>query len=331
MNSYNFEYYAQVENVVCDILNNLGYMAMQDLSAPGSAGWLVAFDGDKRYNVYLQISREWRFKDQTVLTRMHKNVRDREIQVFVGVISDEMHEKLLQDYPDVIVLDIRNLLYLVQNDEELHRKLVAVLDFSVDELEPLRPISHVRIPSQVSKSNYSASLRSKLAAWNPSMMSSAEYERICCDTLKVLFTNDLSLWREQQTSDAGLFRFDMICKIKRGNNKDFWETIERHFSSKYVVFEYKNYSKKVTQKEIFTTVKYLYAKALRGVAIMISPNGVDDHADMAIRGILREEGKLIVTLTNRDLTNMLDMKKAGGEPADYLSDKLDELLIDLEK
>ena len=95
MVSYNnFEYYAQIEDVVCDILNNLGYMAMQDISALGSAGWLVAFDGDKRYNVYLQISREWKFRDHTVLTRMRKNVRNREIQVFVGVISDEMHEKL---------------------------------------------------------------------------------------------------------------------------------------------------------------------------------------------------------------------------------------------
>ena len=52
---------------------------------------------------------------------------------------------------------------------------------------------------------------------------------------------------------------------------------------------------------------------------------------MAIRGILREEGKLIISLSVDDLIAMLLMKKNNEDPAGYLSDKLDELLIDLEK
>lgn len=177
-----------------------------------------------------------------------------------------------------------------------------------------------------------AQLRAALSAWEGGKGSgSADYEKLCTRVLKRLFAQDLTLWQEQAPSDAGLFRFDLICKIKRDNRKDFWEMAERHFGSKYIIFEFKNYSGKVTQKEVFTTVRYLYTKALRGVAILISPNGIDEHADKAIRGVLRDEGKLVLTLTNRELIRMLRMKEDGEDPADFLSDKLDALLIDLEK
>ena len=39
----------------------------------------------------------------------------------------------------------------------------------------------------------------------------------------------------------------------------------------------------------------------------------------------------LLSLTNDDLLEMLRMKEDGEDPADFLSDKLDELLIDLEK
>ena len=72
-------------------------------------------------------------------------------------------------------------------------------------------------------------------------------------------------------------------------------------------------------------------KALRSIAIIVSPNGFSENAEKAARGALREEGKLILALTNAELVQMLQMQDNGDDPADYLSDKLDALLIDLEK
>lgn len=160
---------------------------------------------------------------------------------------------------------------------------------------------------------------------------SAQYEKLCTRVLMRLFADDLTLWQEQANSDAGLFRFDLICKIKQDNRREFWEMAERYFQSKYIIFEFKNYAGQVTQKEVFTTVRYLYTKVLRRIAIIISPNGIDTHADKAIRGALRDEGKLILSLTNQELIHMLKMQQRGEKPADYLSEKLDGLLIDLEK
>lgn len=324
-------YYYELERTVEDILYRLGYDVGQNISSLGSAGALEATVGGRRYDVYIVGSRERRVPDDRI------KFGSATMQIVVGEISDRMRAKLPDLFPDEIVLDLRNLLYLVGNRSDLRDALVSVLNFSVDDVVPLAPDPRSvpdprrKDPGEAGTQSEVDRLETLLKNWTPGRASSMQYEALCCEILKKLFANDLALWREQQTSDAGLFRFDLICKIKKGNDKDFWEIAERYFRSKYIVFEFKNYTGKVTQKEVFTTVKYLYAKALRGIAILLSPHGTDAHADMAIRGILRDEGKLILSLSHQDLEKMLEGQKKGGDPADYLSDKLDELLIDLEK
>ena len=149
--------------------------------------------------------------------------------------------------------------------------------------------------------------------------------------LENIFSDDLALWKEQQTSNQDLYRFDLLCRIKDGNQKTFWGILERYFNSKYLVFEFKNYSDKVTQKEIYTTEKYLYAKALRSVGIIIAANGYNENACWAAKGSLRENGKLIMLLDVEDLIQMNQMKIAQDDPSDYLLGKLDDLLSNLEK
>ena len=115
-------------------------------------------------------------------------------------------------------------------------------------------------------------------------------------------------------------------------NAEFFDTIQRYFNTKYIVFEFKNYSDSITQKEIYTTEKYLYEKALRKVAVIISRNGADKHAQQAARGCLRETGKLILCLSDSDLLRMNALGECGeGDPVDVFGEKLDALLIDLEK
>ena len=149
--------------------------------------------------------------------------------------------------------------------------------------------------------------------------------------MKNAFSDDLALWREQQKSNKDLYRFDLLCRIKDGNQKTFWSILERYFNSKYVIFEFKNCSEKITQKEIYTTERYLYAKALRSVAIIVSANGYEENAYWAAKGSLRENGKLIMLFDTKDLIAMNKMKIEQEDPANYLLDRLDDLLLNLEK
>lgn len=91
--------------------------------------------------------------------------------------------------------------------------------------------------------------------------------------------------------------------------------------------------KKITQKEIYTTEKYLYSKALRSVAIIISRNGANKNAILATKGCLRENGKLIICLSDEDLEKLIKLKNEDGErsTAVFLGERLDDLLITLDK
>lgn len=67
------------------------------------------------------------------------------------------------------------------------------------------------------------------------------------------------------------------------------------------------------------------------MAIIVSANGYEENAYWATKGSLRENGKLIMLFDSGDLIAMNKMKMEQEDPANYLLDKLDNLLLDLEK
>lgn len=67
------------------------------------------------------------------------------------------------------------------------------------------------------------------------------------------------------------------------------------------------------------------------VAIIISAHGYEENAYWAAKGCLRENGKLIILLETKDLIEMNKMKNDQEDPSNYLLDKLDEILLELEK
>ncbi|MBQ3413933.1 MAG: hypothetical protein IJH39_00985 [Clostridia bacterium] len=46
---------------------------------------------------------------------------------------------------------------------------------------------------------------------------------------------------------------------------------------------------------------------------------------------MKEEGKLIISLTDEDLIEMLKKKEQGEEPSDYLLEKLENFLMSIGK
>lgn len=67
------------------------------------------------------------------------------------------------------------------------------------------------------------------------------------------------------------------------------------------------------------------------MAIIFAANSYDTNAYWAAKGCLRENGKLIILFNTDDLIRMGRMRLSSEDPADYLQEKLDHLLLDLEK
>ena len=226
--------------------------------------------------------------------------------------------------------DVSNLLWLFESAADIKSEFIAFLDYSVDHIEPKPPTPALLPPAQ-EKPQKELDLREQLRLLPPGKDDAAKFEGLCTDILKYILGDYLTLWKKQQSSNDGLYRFDLCCKIKTDVDQDFFDTVKNYFRTKYIVFEFKNYTDRITQKEIYTTEKYLYEKALRKVAIIISRSGADDHARWAAKGSLRENGKLILCLSDQDLIEMLAMKDRGELPAEFLSAMLDDLLVHLEK
>ncbi len=335
------------EKLISNILTYVGWNVKDNFQVRNSNtvvnGWDLIIDKENiTYYVEIKFYRSkyietGRIKD--ILRDIEKrreldiNIQNR-IILILGNVIDENQRKIINTN-GVLILDIKNILYLVNNNEYLRNQLLSIIEYSLDDItyeEPFLDFTPLNTEKKENKEkNAIEEYIDKLKFWQPKKNLSSTYEKLCTNVLKELFIDDLSVWQEQKKSNDDLYRFDLICKIKDEKINPFWKFIEDFFNSKYIIFEYKNYSNFITQKEIYTTEKYLYAKALRGVAIILSCNGSDNNAEKAIKGILRENGKLIISLSNKDIICMLENKLKKEEAADYLYDKLDIMLMELEK
>lgn len=326
----------EFENIIADVFRSYGFTAT--LTDEEYYDINVVRD-EIKFAVEVKIFRDIKANNSAILSAAEKVCRSADKDNFIPVIVsgnvvDDRLRLRLKEYAKLFIIDIQNLLYLVNDDESLKSRLLSVLSFSIDDLLPqaseeLRQYNLNQLPP---KETLHEDLINRIKQWDPSKKENTLYEKLCTDVIKYLFDGDLSLWKEQQKSNDDVFRFDLICKIKDGTNKEFWGMAEKYFGTKYIIFEFKNYNEQITQKEIFTTEKYLYLKALRGIAIIVSTKGTDKNADKAIRGTLRENGKLIISLTNKDLITMIERKATDNNlPAEFLSEKLDNMLVDLEK
>jgi hypothetical protein len=153
------------------------------------------------------------------------------------------------------------------------------------------------------------------------------YEDLCEEILRYLFPHDLHGWEKQQRTDDGLNRFDLICRLRP--TTDYWRFLIDHLNSRYILFEFKNYSTYITQGQILTTEKYLLEKALRKVAVILTRLGWDKGAYSMVQGAMREHGKLMLIINDAVLIEMLEMKQRGEDPTDRLFELTDQFLLSL--
>ncbi len=153
-----------------------------------------------------------------------------------------------------------------------------------------------------------------------------KFEHLCEAALRLLFDKDLLSWRSQSDIEQGFQRVDVIARLQPTTSA-FWSTLSADFRSRYVVFEFKNYTDPITQDQVYTTEKYLFTSALRSIAIIIAKSGTTESANRAMRGALREQGKLILCLSMNEFCGLLRGFDNGDNPEEVLIRKVDDLLM----
>jgi hypothetical protein len=252
---------------------------------------------------------------------------------------------LQQQFPDLIIYDLDALAFLVakypdllESFEELTREAFPFSEI----LEPQSQLELINIEADISEpleaatgqvsishENMGSNLCKDIQVIKPGPKHAKIFEAKVIEALRYIFDKDLTAWSPQQSSDTSLSFYDLVARV--ASEHDFWNTLVSQFRSRYVIFEFKNYRAKIKQGQIYTTEKYLFRAALRSTAIIISRTGADKNALAAARGALRESGKLIINLSVEDLCLMLHRKDSGDDPNALLLDRVDEMLMRLER
>jgi len=251
------------------------------------------------------------------------------ILVVASKVEKEIKEKIYNE-TKVEVWDISNLLYLCTNSTLLLQKLSSCISFPISNIKPEKVLLNNNEKVSVEESKYESQYQkfeALLSECKPGKEDDERYEEICTDIIKYLFATEFFQMSSQHKTGDKLFRMDMICSLK--GTTEFWKFLMKFFNTKFVVFEYKNYTEKISQNLVFITSKYLYPSALRNVAFIISRNGLDGNAETVVNSKIKNEKMLIVDLTDKDLLVMVALKDEGKEPSDYLLEKVENILMSL--
>lgn len=240
----------------------------------------------------------------------------------------------LEERFSLTLIDRGDLLTWTTELPDLLDALSALLDATTAELESPSASAATSIanakylpPETALEDTRGTDLCNRLRGLKRGKTTWSAYEQLSDEVLKYLFPNDLQGWHKQKTTDDGLNRYDYVCRIRP--TTEFWEFLVQHLNSRYAVFEFKNYSEKITQGQVLTTEKYLLERGLRRVAIIFSRLGADINAMKMTRGAMREHGKLILVLSDDDVCKMLHMKERGEDPSDFLFEVTDNFMLEL--
>ena len=305
------------------------------------------YKNSEKYGIDIKVYRSRRIPISTFKTSLtqlqyylHINNYKGGFLVLTANIEPSIREKLKNDY-NIEILDRGILISLTNGNEKLRNELEAILlelSQSGDEdiyegvynIVDKYPINYIDFKKPVLPNiNIGKKLCEELILLAKGRENAKKYETQCEKILKYIFENDFSNWQNQTKTIDKLHIFDLIAKISSTN--DFWKLLARDFHSRFVVFEFKNFTKKINQGQVYSTEKYLYKTALRNIAIIITREGAEKNAITAMEGSLRETGKLIISLSQKDICEMLKMKDNGEDPNSFLAEKIDQILMKLSR
>ncbi|XPV70550.1 MAG: TIR domain-containing protein [Halarcobacter sp.] len=150
------------------------------------------------------------------------------------------------------------------------------------------------------------------------------YEDICVDILNYLFVPPLGKPKIQSRRESGIDIRDAIYPNRNSNEN--WKFIRDDYDAKYIVFEFKNYSKNGSEidKSVLLQIDDYLKQTIGRFGIICSkklPNqsGIEKRKDIFI-----EKNKLIIFLNNEHLREMLLRKYKNDDPSDVIIDLIDD-------
>jgi hypothetical protein len=316
----------EAEDFVAELFRRLGYEVQREVRVAGMEVDIIIQKDDVSSPVEVKFTTGkfplTRLRDTAVRMLSLQSMRDDLVSPLIVIVGETTNEAKgwAQEQFKLRVWDADTLREKARPHKDLYQKLTALTGAEVKAID--------ETDTQKKERADAAELIQKLEEHeDKNGITPKQYEQLCLKVMAFLFDPFLYGFEKQAETTDGGNRYDFICRIKDGNS--FWNSIRSDFRTRSILFECKNYEKPITADQVYSTERYLFAGALRTVCFLISRKGPDTSCDRAAQGALREAGKLILLLSNRNLIEMLHLKFEEDGPTSYLDQKIWQFITTL--
>lgn len=161
----------------------------------------------------------------------------------------------------------------------------------------------------------------KLKSLNPGKPDAYKYQALVEDILEYLFSPDLQKFKGKKVNETGTNIRDIILRNYCENG--FWNLMRTEYGAFYVIADAKNYSDPFGKDCVLQISNYLKRHGSGKFGILCSRFGADNGSEQTIREHWIAYSKLILTVNDSDLVQMLELKENNEDPTEVLREKID--------
>lgn len=148
----------------------------------------------------------------------------------------------------------------------------------------------------------------------------SNYQSLVFDILEHLFCPPLEIPHYELADLDKRNRRDII--FENDANQGFWKSMREIYEAYYIVVDAKNYSKPLSKRPIIDIAYYLKPYGCGMFGIVVSRKGTNGASEHAIKEQWIGNKKMIVSLSDEDLIEMLEIKNNSGNPEAIIRKKI---------
>lgn len=157
-------------------------------------------------------------------------------------------------------------------------------------------------------------------SWSP-------YQKLCRDIAEFLFCPPLRSPIWESSNDAEVNKRDFI--LPNYATDGFWRFLREKYYADYVVVDAKNYQDGIEKKEVLQIANYLSRHGTGLFALIMTRSDPRESGLYTIRDQWIQHGKLIVTLNDREIEQMLVDQSFGNDPSELIRQKIEDFRLSI--
>ncbi|MCB0906160.1 MAG: hypothetical protein KDB63_03460 [Nocardioidaceae bacterium] len=151
------------------------------------------------------------------------------------------------------------------------------------------------------------------------------YQAWCRDVLEFLFHPPLNAPAYESSTQNRHNRRDIV--LPNYAEFGYWRFLRSHYGADYVVVDAKNSGSHVKKADVLQLANYLSSHGAGLFGLIMCRKGVDTAAQWTIREQWTMHRKLIVSLNDEDVLQLLEAKRSDTEPEALIRQKIEDFRL----